>query len=130
MKHNDQVTITKAPAGVIVKTKDETFCISYKNAAQMDWNEATKRYCGQLPTRAQAQLICLYNEAINKALTEAGGQTLDCVFWTNAMRNNNEAFCFVGSGEFKWVGNDKKTSWYYIRPITSIENNGKQTICN
>ena len=82
---------------------------------------AASKYHGQLPTRAQAQLMCLYNEAINKALAEAGGQTLDCVFWTNAMRNDNEAFCFVGSGEFKWVGNDKKTSWYYIRPITKIE---------
>lgn len=114
------ISITKAPTGIIVKTEKEAFCISFRNAAKMDWNEATKKYVGQLPTRDQAQIMCTYNEIINTALIEAGGQTLDFVFWTNTMSNDNEAFCFVGSGEFKWVGNDKKTSWYYIRQITSI----------
>ena len=123
------ISITKAPTGIIVKTEKEAFCISFRNAAKMDWNEATKKYVGQLPTRDQAQIMCIYNEIINKALSGSGGERLNNWYWANTERNTNEAFCFYGTGEIKWVGSDKKTSWYYIRPITSIEN-GKQTICN
>lgn len=130
MKHEEQITVTKSTVGVIVRTKNEAFCIAYRNAALMDWNEATKKYSGQLPTRAQAQIMCIYGDIINAALIEAGGERLNRWYWTNEERNANEGFCFFGGAEIKWVRNDQKTSWYYIRPITSIENNGKQIICN
>lgn len=43
MKHEEQITVTKSTVGVIVRTKNEAFCIAYRNAALMDWNEATKK---------------------------------------------------------------------------------------
>lgn len=129
MKHVERATVTNSPQGVVVKTKNETFCISLRNAALMDYNEAAMKYRGQLPTQVQAQIMCLHWQTINAALTKAGGDLLDRWYWSNDERDTENAFCFFGTGQIKWIGGDKKTSWHYIRPITSIEN-GKQTICN
>ncbi len=114
-----QVTIQREERGVLVNWNGGKFVISMKNAANMDWNEADKRYCGELPNAAQAEIICRFSDEINTLFAEIGGGMLDAWYW-----GENGILYYGGNSGVHWVSKNVPDTeykyWHHIRPIINL----------
>ena len=89
--------------GILVQTLDDSFTIDLhdvEEGREMTWYEALDKYEDVMPTKQRALLICAYLEEINALLKKAGGDVLNCWYWTKTQSeySANYAWLYHGSG--------------------------------
>lgn len=107
------------PDGVRVRTIDEDFVIALHDAEDdIDWKAAVEKYGDEnLPSRKQAAIISAYLDDIQDALTEAGGDKLEDLYWTCSEYNAYYAWYFNGGGTLISYG---KRNGFSVRPVLAF----------
>lgn len=108
------------PDGVRVRTIDEDFVIALHDTEKdIDWKAAMEKYGEEnLPNRKQAAIISAYLDDIQGALTEAGGDKLEGLYWTCSEYYANGAWYFNGYGGS--LDNGIKGYGLSVRPVLAF----------
>lgn len=109
------------PVGVRMCVADEDFIIGLHNAFNgkvVEWSEIENSDIKTL-TKKQAALLIAYLDEVNKALVNAGGESLENWYWTMSEYSASHAYIFNSASG--GVDNCGKRFHYSVRPVlTSV----------